>query len=403
MRSEVSGPGRVENEALQRPRNQVIGMRLLWAAGWAAAATSVLAGLANSVRRSQDFQWSPTRLLLHHIDPWREALAGNPSGGLILSQGPNYAHFLYLLLAPLGDLSFPVARVVWAICNLIFAGLTLWLMRGMFQQTKTEWGVTCIAFLCGTSFRNALGNGQQALLVLVLVALAYSARRTWPKCLWFGLSYCKYSFSPPYFFDLLFSRRIGFVLATFIPAVVGVLWAHWMLGGPWLHLIVAPLMVGTGIHPSNSDWMAVVDTYFIGRHGGNVVYLLLEYGVPVCAAAGVAGFMRFRSGLGGTALVQAITAVYGVAALALFRHLGYDFVFLVFAFALALKYRRQFAARWVLVCIAYFWFVQRAGALFHLGLDMGFLVFNFLLLCSMLLLATRIRHAEPTLPETESV
>ncbi|MFZ0743915.1 MAG: glycosyltransferase 87 family protein [Terracidiphilus sp.] len=375
--------------------NQVTGVHLLWFTGWVATATSVMTGLLNSVRYSQDFQWSPTRLLLHHIDPWREALAGNPSGSLILSQGPNYAHFLYLLMAPLGAMSFPVARVIWAVCNVCFACLTLWLVKQMFQQTKAEWGVTCVAFLCGTSFRNDLHNGQQALLVLVLVTLAYSARKTWPQCLWFGLSYCKYSFSPPYFFDLVFSRPVGFVIATFIPAVIGVLWAHWMVGGPWVHLAIEPLLVGKGIRPSNSDWMALVDTFFVWRHDRNILFLALEYGVPIVAAAAVAWGMRFRSGLRSSALVQAMTAVYGTAALLLFRHLGYDFVFLVFAFALALKYRRQFVARGALLCVAYFWFLQRIGNVFHLQLDTRFVVFNFLVLALTLFQLTRIRHAEP--------
>jgi hypothetical protein len=357
-------------------------------------AVSVLAGLQNSFRHSQDLQWSGTRLLLHHVNPWLQSLAGNPGGSLILSQGPNYAHFLYLLMSPLGAMSFAVARVVWAVCNLIFAGLTLWMVKRIFKQAPAEWGVTCIAFLCGTSFRNDLGNGQQALLVLVLVAAAYSARKSWPKWLWFGLSYCKYSFSPPYFFDLLFSRPIGFVLATLIPAVIGVLWAHWMVGGSWLQLIVEPLLVGKGIRPSNSDLMAMVDEFFIWRHGTNALYIILEYAIPVLGAAAVAWWMRFRSGLRGDELRQALTAVYGTAALLLFRHLGYDFVFLIFAFALGLKYRQQIAARGVLVCIGYFWFIQRAADLFHLGLDTGLPVFNFLVLGSLFALLLRIRHAK---------
>lgn len=394
MQSEAGSLNRQEKEPASGVRSRPFGMRLLWAVGSVATTASVYAGLLNSIHHSQDLQWSGTRLLLNHVNPWLQSLAGNPDHTLILSQGPNYAHFLYLLMAPLGAMSFAAARVVWAVCNLIFAGLTLWLVKGIFEQTRTEWGITCIAFLCGTSFRNDLGNGQQALLVLVLVAAAYSARKPWPKCLWFGLSYCKYSFSPPYFFDLLLSRPIGFVAATLIPAAIGVLWAHWMVGGPWLQLIVEPLLVGKGIRPSNSDLMAMVDDFFIWRHGWNILYLILEYAVPVLAAAAVAWRMRFKSGLRGSALRQALTAVYGTSALLLFRHLGYDFVFLIFAFALALKYPRQLAARAVLIGIVYFWFLQRAGNLFHLGLDMGFPVFNFLVLGSLFVFLLRIRHAE---------
>ncbi len=403
MHSEASSLKQERIEPASGRRGRFIFNCILWFVAWVATAVSVIAGWQNSFRHSQDFQWSGTRLLLHHVDPWLQSLAGNPDGSLILSQGPNYAHFLYLLMAPLGAMGFPAARVVWAGCNLIFAGLTLWLVRGIFEQTRTEWGITCIAFLCGTSFRNDLGNGQQALLVLVLVAAAYSARKIWPKWLWFGLSYCKYSFTPPYFFDLVFSRPIGFVAATLIPAVIGVLWAHWMVGGPWLQLIIEPLLVGQGIRPSNSDLMAMVDDFFIWRRGANTLYLILEYAVPVLAAAAVAWGMRFQSGLRGNALRQALTAVYGTAALLLFRHLGYDFVFLVFAFALALKYRLQLAARGALVGIGYFWFIQRAADLFHLSLDMGFPVFNFLVLGALFVLLLRIRHADAAKQDFELV
>ena len=176
-----------------------------------------------------------------------------------------------------------------------------------------------------------------------------------------------------------------------------------MVGGPWLQLIIEPLLVGQGIRPSNSDLMAMVDDFFIWRRGANTLYLILEYAVPVLAAAAVAWGMRFQSGLRGNALRQALTAVYGTAALLLFRHLGYDFVFLVFAFALALKYRLQLAARGALVGIGYFWFIQRAADLFHLSLDMGFPVFNFLVLGALFVLLLRIRHADAAKQDFELV
>jgi hypothetical protein len=76
-------------------------------------------------------------------------------------------------------------------------------------------------------------------------------------------------------------------------------------------------------------------------------------------ALALAWYIRNKSKLRGEALSQTSSAVYGVAALLLFRHLGYDHVFLVFALAFALKHRRQKLARPILVCVAWFWFLLR--------------------------------------------
>lgn len=370
--------------------------RVLWTAGWSAAALSAAVGVFKASHQSQDFQWSPTRLLLHHINPWQVALSGDPHHALILSQGPNYAHFLYLLFAPLGAMSFPVARLVWAFCNLALAGIALWYCQRIFGLSRQEWAAAAILFLLGTPFRNAVGNGQQSILVLAFIAMAYGAGSRSPHWLWFGLSYCKYSFSPPYFFDLLFSRRILFVLATFIPAAIGLAWAHWMVGGSWITLLFEPLRVGTGVHPSFTDWMAVVETWIAPHIANRIAIAALMYGVPVAAAGILAWFMRYRycTGLSSVAQLQTLTAVYGLAALLLFRHLEYDFVFLVFPLFLAIRHRGQFAARWVLAGTLYFWFVIKAIDLLPFPVENHLLPFQFLLLISMLVALLRIRPGQ---------
>jgi len=367
------------------------GIKILGTIGCLATIFSVLTGIRNAMRYSQDLQWSPTRLLLHHIDPWQYALAGNQGHAIILSQGPNYAHFLYMLLIPLGSMSFPVARIVWAACNLIFSGITLLLVRRIFQQTLIECGITCIIFLCGTPFRNTVGNGQQSLMVISFVSLAFAANDSWSKAIWIGLSYCKYSFAPPYFFDVLISRPYGIVLVTFLPAMIGLLWAYWMLGGHWVHLAVEPLLVGvTRTSSGSSDWMAVVDYSWGDLGNGTVLLLLVKYILPVLASAAVVWYVRHRYDVNTALSNQARTAIYGIAALVLFRHLPYDFVLLVFAFALGLKFWEQTAARWLILGIAYFWFGRKVEYIFFKHYVSELLPLNFLILSSMLIAAMRI-------------
>lgn len=368
--------------------------RIFWTAGWFAAAVSAAAGVLNASRHSQDFQWSPTHLILQHVNPWQVALAGDPHHQLILSQGPNYAHFLYLLFAPFGAMSFPVARLAWAFCNMALAGVALWYCQRIFDLRRAEWAAATILFLLSTSFRNAVGNGQQSILVLACIALAYGAGRRSPHWLWFGLSYCKYSFSPPYFFDLLFSRQILFVVATFLPAVVGLVWVHWMVGGSWMALLLEPLRVGTGVHPSFTDWMAVVDTWIAPHLANHAIVTALLYGVPMAAACVLAWFLRFRVRASDTAQTKAVTAAYGIASLLLFRHLGYDFVFLLFPLFYAIEHRRQFAARWILAGTLYFWFVIKLIDLLPIHVESYLLPLHFPLLLTMLVAVLRIRPTE---------
>ena len=354
--------------------------RIAWISAGIVSTVSIIEGFCNAALESKDFQWSGTRLILHHIDPWGVALRGNADGSILLSQYPSYVHFLYLLLAPLGAMSFPVARLAWAFLNLFLAGLTLWLVKRLFQLSRMEWGILCAAFLCGTPFRNSLGNGQTSLLVLAFVALAYGARTDWSKSIWFGLSYCKYSFAPPYFFDLMVSGSPLLLLLSLVPTAIGVVWVHWMVGGSWMHLIAEPLLIVGVSEPGDADLMSLADRLFAGRHAGGSLFFIIKCAVPLLLALALAWYIRNRLKLRGEALAQTAAAVYGVAALLLFRHIGYDQVFLVFALAFALKHHRQKLARPIVVCIAWFWFLLRFEFLMPAFASFYMVLFNAALL-----------------------
>jgi hypothetical protein len=124
---------------------------------------------------------------------------------------------------PLGLMNFACARCLWAACNLLFTVIALWNIKGLFDQSLTQWGITCISFLCSTPFRNSLGNGQQTLLIVLLVALAYRATVAWQQGVWAGLSYFKYSFSLPVMVDLVFRRGLLIAALSVVPALIGFL------------------------------------------------------------------------------------------------------------------------------------------------------------------------------------
>src|ERR1700722_18114146 len=102
------------------------------------AAVSLYAGVRNSLSRSQDFQWSGTHLALQHIDPYSQFLSHDPEHRILLSQVPNYLHELYILLLPLGALSFSHAKPIWAIINCLFAVLIAFVLRRIYDLPGSQ-------------------------------------------------------------------------------------------------------------------------------------------------------------------------------------------------------------------------------------------------------------------------
>src|SRR5262245_53878315 len=79
----------------------------------AVAFISVGQGVLNGVKNSQDFEWSPTVLFIEGENPYQHYLNGNQDQRIILSQVPNYAHALYIILVPIAALGWEKAKIVW--------------------------------------------------------------------------------------------------------------------------------------------------------------------------------------------------------------------------------------------------------------------------------------------------
>src|SRR5262245_35046722 len=156
------------------------------------AVVSCVRGFQNALSYSQDFAWSPGRILLEGDNPYEEYLSGDAEGRLLLSQSPNYAHGLYVLMLPLPALSFGVPKVVWALFNIAAGVLAPILLGRAFRLTAFQTAIVMAVFLMSTPFRNALGNGQQALLVL-LALIAPFALDFRGRSVVQGVGYLKYS------------------------------------------------------------------------------------------------------------------------------------------------------------------------------------------------------------------
>jgi hypothetical protein len=77
-----------------------------------AALISLVTGIRHAFEYGcHDLQWIGARLVGQRIDPWQEELAHFPHHFAHFSP-PNYLHLLYLILLPLGALSFHSAEIL---------------------------------------------------------------------------------------------------------------------------------------------------------------------------------------------------------------------------------------------------------------------------------------------------
>ena len=367
------------------------------------ATISAAAGVFNGSRRSQDFQYSGERVLLHHVDPWADFLAGDPNHDFAMTQIPNYLAILYVILVPYGLVSAAAARTLWALTNLFFAVASgTWAARYYGMRGRGIVAVVCL-LLMSTAARNTMGNGQAALLVLffwslmLLLAQRSAGRRVGGQAELLGASYFKFSFGPPLLLFVLFRWGVRAALWTVVPALValGLVWL-WLTGGHNPHALVRialePLAVAKhGFIPDFGD-PNLMNVAEIGlrRLPENVMNgIELALALAVCVPLSWVAFRRHRNASLGWHMALLATMSYG-----LFKHHTYDGVVLLFPLCYGLSRWRERAGRWIVGLIAYLFYFERLLEAVHLH-RWWFCVPDFAVLMGVLVLTYRLRAAEP--------
>ena len=298
-------------------------------------AISLYAGLRNALRpgHSQDFQWSGTSLALHHVDPYRQFLAHDPGHLILMSQVPNYLHELYLLLLPLGAMSFASARMIWLVCNCIFTAVVLFLLRRIYALDQARTLLLALLFLASTPFRIVVGAGTESLLELFLFCLFFYFEADINRGIVLGLSYLKYSFSPVLFLYLVFQRRYRLLGVSVVPPLLGLLGMWLLVHGSLMTLAMEPFAVSkVGVTPGMGDLMLLVHIGF-GRLLPKTITDQLAYAAALLASACCAFFLSRQKGI----CRGREAALIAVASLMFFTHLTYDFVFLIVPAAACLE------------------------------------------------------------------
>ena len=301
--------------------------------------------------QSPDLQWGGVYLLAHGIDPWAEAINGYPHRLQNFSP-PNYLFHLYILLLPLQWLSFSTAAALWCAFNLFLSVVTLLLLRRLFQLSRFHTAALLFLLWMSSPFRVLLAAGQMTMVELFCFTLAFSSLPTAVRGLAFGLSFAKYSFSPPTALFFLFRGRFRLLLIAVAVPVLGLLAVAHLIPTPIPHLATEPLaLAGRAVMPGLADLMTLVE-YTLRPHLPRVSAQGITYAVTLLASAAYALLLsRFQ-------LTRAAEfALLAIASLFLFKHLSYDYVFLLVPFCYALSAAGRGLRLPVAALVLIFWFL----------------------------------------------
>lgn len=227
------------------------------------AAVSLLQGIRNAVSDSQDFQWDAMKVFSMRINPYDESASMNPSGILdsfgyddyYLQMEANQFPSLLMLLLPFSVLSPLAARYVWIVCNLIFTGLILLLLRKTLMSDMDRYSFTILSLLmiAGTPYRNQLGVGQHTLFAFCFFLIAlyfseYSSKRNWIlTTLALFVCYFKYTLTVPLALIFIYKKRYREIIISacmhIVLTVVGAVW----LNDSFINMILKPLKVASAI------------------------------------------------------------------------------------------------------------------------------------------------------------
>jgi len=302
-----------------------------------------------------DFQWSGAHLLSQHENPWKLYIEHKDQGKIILGQQPNYLAELFLILWPLGRMSFQDAVIWWCGCNLAFAGGIIYVVRRMFSLDRDHTLLVAFLLMASTPFRVTLHIGQHSLFVLMMLCLAIFPRNLALRGLALGLSYGKYSFAPVIVLMLLVKRRVGLVLISIIPPLAGLLVAWSLLGGSLWTLALEPLAVARmAMGPGHGDIMTFTEELLRKLPISPSLIFSVPSALGLLAAAAGA-ILIGRSRRMNDNLQFAVALILTLVCL---KHVMYDFVVLVVPVAAAVMAPKSKSRVIVLLCALHFWFLS---------------------------------------------
>ncbi len=263
------------------------------------SALSVLQGVKNALRFSQDFQYDAALALRCGIDPYEVSLSpgGVPEdsrlsefyrifeeSGAPQKMEANQFPSLLMLLFPMTLFLYGTARILWTILNLLFTVLIILLLRRTFLKDadRDVFNILMLLMIAGTPWRNQMGVGQHTLFSFFFFLLSVylsDKEMTIPSGLALSVSYFKYTLTAPLAVFYLYKKRYREFFISLIPHIIGTFAAALMLGKGFKDMITEPLKVASALAGEGSIDIGALT-------GGSVAgYILTILIMVLCVAA----------------------------------------------------------------------------------------------------------------------
>lgn len=310
------------------------------------AMISLIHSFYDAINGSWDMQWSPSTLLLSGVNPYQWWLNGNPNQQIIMHQQPNYLHTLYVLMLPLASLSWHTAKIIWALLNISF-GISIAYYLGKKENLSTITRlIVGLFFICSASFQNAIASGQQSLFVLFFTMAAFYCQKNAFYIFNASLAITKYSFAPPLilyeYYRNGFKKIIGIMLVTMIFIL---LFSAIVKENP-ITVTAYPFIISKTSALGQADIMSLCMIF---------LPIKLSY-LPHFLSLLCAWFlMHIYYKTHYHRWVMLDFAYVNLVSLASFKHLNYDFIFLLPLLISAIHFKKAHRL-FIFIVIFWFWF-----------------------------------------------
>lgn len=354
------------------------------------SAISIGQGIHNAMQYSQDFMWSPAVLFSNHKNPFDIYVFGNPNKEIILTQKPNYLHFIYILVSPLSALSWNASKLLWGITNTLIGVANCILVAKIFNLNTAKALIVAALFFCSAPFRNGVGNGQQQELVLFLFLSGFYVKNNYLAGILTGLSFFKYSFTPPIGLSLFLMRGWRSAAVSIVVNIILILvFSYWVWQNP-VHVAIGPFLVSSLEIPTGAGDIMSLVKMLSPVHSGSV-YKSIFYGIPLTVSLIICWLLFKRC----TNHAEFIAYV-ALTSLTCFFHLSYDYIFLLPLAVLGIERISSAKGKIIVAGVFYSWYLQRIVYPY----DLNGILFILQLGFNWLLLATAwMRDGEETLPD----
>ena len=166
---------------------------------------------------SFDLHLSPTKMVLNGENHYEYILNGkrdfSESDKILYDQNGVYGHGLFIILMPLTFLSWSSAKILWAMLNILFILLILFLFFKKFKTNLNNKFLIIAIVLCSTPLRINIGYGQQTLLPLLFFFIPFLYQNKIGYIL-SGISYIKYNIGYGLFLYLFSKFKLRNILLS---------------------------------------------------------------------------------------------------------------------------------------------------------------------------------------------